>query len=91
MNLANALPIFLADFGVDVMFGNTPVRCIFDADYAESFDLVAGNQPSLLCPSAAVADVARGTMIAIDSIVYTIEKPLQPDGTGMTRLLLRTA
>jgi len=89
MNFAADHPVFLADFGIDAIIGTKIVRGIFDADYAEAFDIVSGSQPSLLCLTTDIADMARGASIVIGDVGYTVEKPPQPDGTGMTRLMLR--
>jgi hypothetical protein len=64
----------------------TGVAGIFDADYQDAFG-VAGSGPVLLIQTAAAPAVATGNTVAVSSTNYTVVG-IQPDGTGMTRLIL---
>lgn len=75
------------DFGTAATVGGATVRGIFDADYATAFSDIAGTQPSFLCASSAVAAVAIGAALSVNSTSYTVAE-IQPDGTGLTRLIL---
>ena len=91
MNFAEDLPAFFADFGDFATIGAAQVKGIFDADYLEAFNTVSGAAPSFLCASADVAAMARGDQITLNGITYTVQKPPQADGLGLTRLLLQKA
>jgi hypothetical protein len=64
---------------------------VFDNGHAGSFgDLIADTAPSF---AAAVADldglsVAVGGTVTIGAVIWTIAR-IEPDGTGMTRLILK--
>jgi len=79
--------VYFLDFGINVTVGGVVVRAIFDDAYADPMGM-AGSTPAVLCASADVSDAALGTAVVIDGVSYTVVKP-EPDGTGMTRLLLQ--
>jgi hypothetical protein len=78
-----------SDFGVDATLNGTAVRGIFDDAYMDPLGM-AGSQPALLCASADVSAAAQGTAVVVNSVNYTVGST-QPDGTGMTRILLQEA
>lgn len=81
---------FFADFSVAVTLPSAAVvRGIFDAAYADPLGM-AGNQPILTVASADVSAVAVGAALTINAVGYTVTE-IQPDGTGMTTLMLRRA
>lgn len=85
---ANAQATATTRFGEVVQF---PV--IFDNGYAAgSVGLagMAGTQPSALVRSADVSDVSVGGSLDVNGATYVVAE-LQPDGTGMTTLLLEKA
>ena len=51
---------------------------------------MASTQPSALVRSADVADVSVGGSLDVNGATYVVAE-LQPDGTGMTTLLLEKA
>ena len=65
------------------------ISAVFDNGYANAFMDVAGSQPSLLLPASSVGSAAVGSAITVGSTSYTIAE-IQPDGTGMTRLVLES-
>lgn len=65
------------------------VSGIFDRQYVEYAD-IAGNHPTFLCPSEAASTIELGDEIRINKQPYTIAA-IQPDGTGLTLLVLHEA
>ena len=61
---------------------------IFGDDYSEFNGMVAGSKPTLLCISSEITTVVNGTTLIINGVNYTVAGAPQPDGTGMTLLLL---
>ena len=97
---------FLADFGEDAVLAGQAVRGIFDAPH-ESLPGdgigMADNAPSFLMrsqdvPSSASSNTADVQIVLSQAATYRPGFPstyavtaVQPDGTGMTRLILREA
>lgn len=87
------------EFGVEATFAGLadPVVGVFDAEYFGDLEGVAGvaietTQPVFRCRSADVASIANGAAVTIPvngaDTAYTVTSK-QPDGTGMTVLLLQ--
>ncbi len=71
--------------------GTTTVNGIFDDEYFEvgiGTPGVEGSQPSFICRAADVSAAVQGDTLLIGSTTYTVVN-VQPDGTGMIRLVLR--
>lgn len=99
------LSAFLSDFGVLATLDGTEVRGIFDAEYAVS-DVGIGistTQPAFTLatvdvPSTVIdwfryyqdPDQPVGAVLTVAGASYAIVAH-EPDGTGMSRLLLRAA
>lgn len=83
---ANAVAAFA---NCTVTVGGVSVAGIFDDAYLDPLG-IAGSQPSLLCASADVSTAAQGTAVVVNAVSYTVGS-IQPDGSGMTRLLLQEA
>ncbi len=79
---------YMADFGLDATLGGATVRGIFDNGYQDVLGIVSGTQPVFTLATTDVGSAAVGDTITISSVAYTIAE-IQPDGTGMTRLMLR--
>lgn len=62
---------------------------VFDAAYADPLG-IAGTAPRAQCVSADVSTATFGTPITVNGAAYTVREK-QPDGTGMTVLLLEAA
>lgn len=79
------------DFGVAATYAGGTVNGIFDNEFFEAdaggMVAVAIQQPRFLCRTADVSAAAEGDAIVINSVDYTI-RVVQPDGTGMTTLVL---
>lgn len=81
---ANAQATATTRFGEVVRF---PV--IFDNGYAAQLGgLADGSTPTALAQSAHVADLQQGCAVDIGADTWAVAD-LQPDGTGMTSLILR--
>lgn len=72
---------------VTATVGAATVSGIFDAAYVSPFDLAAGSRPVLHCATADVAGYGFGTAVVVNGVNYTVAEA-QPDGAGMTLLLL---
>jgi hypothetical protein len=100
------LTAFFADFGENAVLAGTAVRVIFDAPFAALPADGAGmaeNQPSVLArsvdvPSSASTATADALLVMSEAAAlrpgfptYYHVTEVQPDGTGLTRLVLREA
>ena len=78
------------EFGAVVTVAGVSVPGIFDAAYLAEDILGAGLQgasPRLTCRTADVAGAAEGAAVVVDGAAYTLRRQ-EPDGTGMTVLIL---
>lgn len=80
---------FLTDFGVAAVVGGVSCTGIFDKAFSDVLGIVAGTSPTFLVAAAAVPAAAVGDTVTIAAVAYTIAE-IQPDGTGMTRLILKS-
>ena len=74
------------DFATTATIAGSPVLGIFDDEYGEVLD-IEGTVPVFLCRTSDVAAVAHGTTVTINAVAYTA-RGKQPDGTGMTLVIL---
>lgn len=84
---------FLTDFGVNATVAGQAVRGIFDNGFALGSVGVTGiacAQPSLTLPTSSLVGEAVGQTVTINAVAYTVAAH-EPDGTGMSRLLLERA
>ena len=84
---------FLTDFAVDATVAGQAVRGIFDNGFAlgdVGMAGIAGNQPVLTVPTASVPASPVGSAAVVNAINYVVAAH-EPDGTGMSRLLLERA
>lgn len=87
-HVANAQATATTRFGEVVT-----LRVIFDNGYAAGsvgLSGMASTQPSAMARSVDVVDIAVGCAIAVGGADYLVAE-LQPDGAGMTTLLLEKA
>jgi hypothetical protein len=89
MAFTEDLAPFFADFGIAATVGGVACMGIFDAAYADALGM-NGTRPALQVATAAVPSVAEGAAVTIGAASYTVES-VQPDGTGMTLLILHEA
>lgn len=87
MNLAADLPVFFADFGVDATLDGTAVRGILDSEYMQAFGGIAGSATAFMLPSTAAAAATNTSVLVASGTTYRV-RSVQPDGTGVTTLLL---
>ena len=93
--IADDLEVFVdteAGFGVEAELGDgNTIDGILDEEYAEALG-IAGTAPVFLCRSADVEELAlvENDTLAIGGTVYEIAN-IEPDGTGMTKLVLENA
>ena len=79
----------VGDLAEPATVAGRPVRALFDAAYADVLG-VASIAPALTCASADVAHAVRGSAVTVRGVAYTVAN-LQPDGTGVTVLILERA
>ena len=79
------------EFGVEATLAGQPVRGILDRGYAlGNVGMVgmAGSQPVFTCPTPAGDPVGRLLIVGSESYVVAAH---EPDGTGVSRLLLEVS
>lgn len=81
----------LADYGTIVTKADASTFTgIFDNDFL-AVDLdeseVESTEPTLLARTADVSGLAHGDSLTISAVSYTV-RGIQPDGTGMTQIML---
>lgn len=84
---------YLADFAVSCTVAGQAVSGIFDNGFAlgsVGVTGIAGAQPTLTLPTSALAGEAVGQAVTVNAVAYTVAAH-EPDGTGMSRLLLERA
>jgi len=81
----------LADFGVTVTLGGSNITAIFEHDHTP---VDAGGevqfsiqQAMIMCRTSDVSSAVEGTTAVINSTNYVVTD-IQPDGQGMTMLVL---
>ena len=74
------------EFGTAAVIGTATVHGLFDRRYVESND-TAGYKPVFMCAESDVSDIEQGDAVTIASVGYTVAS-VEPDGTGMVRLVL---
>ena len=77
----------LEALAVSATVGGATVSGIFDRPYKED-EMVAGYAPVLYCKTSAVTAVVEGTAVVIGGVNYEVAG-IQPDGTGVTGLVLQ--
>jgi len=91
-DLINDLDDFLnnEEFAVEVQIGERIIYGIFDDEYnAVNIQTgeIAQTEPQVIVKSSDIENLALDTEIIINGIVYKV-KEIQPDGTGLTTLIL---
>jgi len=92
-----SLLIDTEDFAVEGSYSNaadaathptnaSTVNGIFDEKYVEVNGMGAV-RPTFTCATSDVSDAGDGAKVTISGVVYTVRSP-QPDGTGVTMLVL---
>jgi hypothetical protein len=91
-DLTNDLDIFLDDdeFAVDVILNSVTIQGIFDNEFITALEDDIGietTSPQAQFKTTDVSSVVHGDIMTIDSVDYNIIG-IQPDGTGMTLIVL---
>ena len=90
------LPAFLADFGGDCQINGQAVRGVFDRHYVSAMPLSAAaglsaSSPALTLPTADLPVEPVGAIVSgLEGGSWRVAEH-QPDGTGMSVLLLERA
>lgn len=87
---AEDLALFFPDYGVTANIGGETVAVIFSNGYAlanAGHIGMASSQPMLTLATSAVPADPVGTSVVVAGTTYTVGGH-EPDGTGMSRLLL---
>lgn len=87
MDHTGDLALMLDDFGTPVDVAGVHHVGLFDDAYAAELGM-AGSQPVLIVQTS--ANIAHGAALTVQDVDYTV-RGVQPDGTGITRLLLGRA
>ena len=81
------------DFAVAATIGTSTVYGILDKEYVEVESgraIVTGYQPTFTASTSSISTVDVGDTITISTVSYVVAAPPQSDGTGITKLILRT-
>jgi hypothetical protein len=81
---------YLTACGEQVTINGQPVWAVADNAYVNVLDLAAGTRPQLIARSSDVAAVVTGAGVVMQGTAYSVSE-IQPDGTGMTTLILTKA
>ncbi|MGY8903209.1 MAG: head-tail joining protein [Burkholderiales bacterium] len=85
---ANAVMSSIANATATVS-GGASFSVIFNRNYVDALG-ISTNQPAAVCADADCASLTLGSVITIGATTYTVRE-VQPDGTGITTLLLELA
>lgn len=67
------------------------IKVIFDSEYYQSLMIgdvgIANADPQVLCKSSDITGITQNAALKIGTVTYYVTS-VEPDGTGMTRLVL---
>jgi hypothetical protein len=91
-DLINDLDTFLNsdEFADDITYNSVTIQGIFDDEFSSAVQGEMGIEstvPQVLVKTSDVVGIAHADLMTINSTVYKVIG-IQPDGTGMTMLLL---
>ena len=75
-----------AEFASSATLDGASVAGIFDNTYAEVFGM-ASRAPMFMLPTASAASATQASVLVTGGITYRVTS-VQPDGTGVTTLML---
>lgn len=85
------------EFGVDVIVdpdsSRRVIKGVFDNEFLildQELNAVATTDPNVMVATEDVSDLSQWSLLEIKGVTYTI-KEIQPDGTGMSTLMLSKA
>lgn len=85
MFVENLAPFF-SDFAVTATLDGASVRGIFDNQYVDVLG-VASRQPIFTLPTADAAAATQASVLVVEGVTYRV-RTIEPDGTGVTVLML---
>lgn len=77
-------------FAVNASLGGATVPVIFDQSYLAAMGYAESSAPQCVGRSVDLVSAVQGTLITIKAVAYRVTEH-QPDGTGVTALLLEKA
>ncbi|MCP4989340.1 MAG: hypothetical protein GY928_25775 [Colwellia sp.] len=91
-DLTTDLDVFINtdEFAVDITYNSTTIQGVFDNEFSSAVEGEMGIEstvPQVMVKTSDVASVVHGEVMIIESVNYNIIG-IQPDGTGMTLILL---
>jgi len=86
MAFSENLSVFFTDFAETVTVSGSSFLAIFDNAYVDALG-VAGTRPALTCKTSDVSGVVFDAAATVRTISYKVVG-IEPDGTGITVLLL---
>lgn len=75
------------EHGTAALLDGAPVQGIFASSYAQAFEGVSGADTTYMLPSTQAAAAAPGSTLLVGSTTWRV-RSVQPDGTGVTLLML---
>lgn len=82
-------PLFTDFAAASCTIGGVAVSAVFSNRSADAL-FAAGTEPFITVRSSDVAATARGAAVVVNGTSYTVAK-IEPDGTGLSRVLLEKA
>lgn len=80
----------IRDAGQQVTVAGALIWVVFSENYIGALDgLVGSSSPNIFGRTSDLGDAARDTQVDVGGVKYTVVGAAQPDGTGMTRLMLK--
>lgn len=87
MPFVEDLSVYFTDFGVAATLDGQAVRGVFDNGYMQALGGMASAEPSFMLRSADASTATQASLLVVAGTTYRV-RSLQPDGTGVTTLLL---
>lgn len=89
IKITDDLDIFFEDFAIVAAFQLKTFKVIFENDFRIAYEGVETSTPAASCKSSDIEDLGlkHGNELTINGGIYKITG-IQPDGTGITLLLL---
>lgn len=83
---AESLAPFFSDFATVATLDGASVRGIFDSQYVDPLG-IASRQPMFTLPTSAAASATQASVLVVEGVTYRV-RTIEPDGTGVTVLML---
>jgi hypothetical protein len=79
---------YLQAVGEQISVNGQTLWAVPDNAYVDVLDLAAGTRPQAIVRTADVPNIAPGQTVVMQGTQYSVAE-IQPDGTGMTTLILQ--